>query len=301
METKKFLIAGGTGFIGRHLTEMLLKEGHYVTIITRSPEKYTEKQAKNRSYVGWDDNLEKICGNQDVVINLAGESLFGQRWTAEVKQRIYNSRIENTRKLVDGMSRSEKKPVLFISASAVGVYGDRGDEKLTEQDVPGDGFLAEVCTDWESEANRARKDGIRVATPRFGIVLEKEGGMLAKMLPAFRFFVGGPIGSGEQYIPWIHMKDLCNAILLPFRESDFSGVYNACSPSPETMGKLAKTTGSVMNRPSFFKVPEPLIWLVLGEAADPVTDSLRVYPARLSDAGFSFQFEDLELALADIL
>lgn len=301
MESKKFLIAGGTGFIGRHLTNMLLKDGHYVTIITRSPAWYTEKQAKNRSYVGWDDNLATICSNHDVVINLAGESLFGQRWTDEVKKQIYNSRIDNTRKLVDVMSLADVKPELFISASAVGIYGNRGDDTLTEKEPPGNDFLADVCKDWESEANRALKDGIRVAIPRLGIVLEKEGGMLSKMVPAFRFFVGGPIGSGKQYIPWIHMRDLCNALLLPFRSADFSGIYNACSPSPETMDELAKTIGSVMNRPSFFKVPEPLIRLALGDAADPVTDSLRVIPARLLEAGFSFQYDDLKLALADIL
>ena len=301
MESKKFLIAGGTGFIGKHLTSKLLKEGHYITIITRSPGKYTEKQAKNRSYVGWDDDLAEICNSHDVVINLAGESLFGQRWTDTVKKRIYDSRIDNTHKLVDGITCAAESPDLFISASAVGIYGDRGDDKLTEQDPPGDDFLAEVCKDWEKEANRASKTGIRVAIPRLGIVLEKEGGMLSKMLPAFRFFAGGPIGSGKQYIPWIHMEDLCNAILLPFRSADFSGVYNACSPSPATMEELAKTIGSVMNRPSFLKVPEPLIRLVLGEAADPIADSLRVYPARLSEAGFTFKYEALELALADIL
>lgn len=301
METKKFLIAGGTGFIGSHLTSMLLKEGHYITIITRSPGKYAEKQAKNRSYVSWDDNLAEVCNSHDVVINLAGESLFGQRWTDEVKKRIYHSRIDNTRKLVEAMSRSDEKPALFISASAVGIYGDRGEDKVTEQDLAGDDFLAEVCKDWESEASRASASGIRVAIPRLGIALGKEGGMLSKMLPAFRFFAGGPIGSGKQYIPWIHMEDLCNAILLSFRDPGFSGTFNACSPSPKTMEELAKSIGSVMNRPSFFKVPEPLIRLVLGEAADPITDSLRVYPARLQEAGFSFKYDDLKLALADIL
>jgi len=301
MNSKKFLISGGTGFIGQYLTRALLRDGHYVTIITRSPEKYSEKQAKNRSYVGWDEALAEVSSGQDVVINLAGESLFGQRWTREVKERIYNSRVESTRKLVDAMNRSEVKPGLFISASAVGIYGDRGEEKITETTPPADEFLAGVCKAWESEASRAATSGIRVAIPRLGIVLEKEGGMLSKMLPAFRFFAGGPVGSGDQYIPWIHMEDLCRAILHPLNDPEFSGVYNASSPSPETMGELARTMGSVLNRPSFFKVPEFLVRLVLGEAADPVTDSLRVYPARLTEAGFKFRYDDLELALADIL
>lgn len=301
MENQKILITGGTGFVGKNVVNMLLKDGHYVTIVTRSPEKYTERQAKNRSYVGWNDDLVEIISQQDVVINLVGENLFGQRWTEEVKKNIYNSRIENTRKLVEAMIASDTRPELFISASAVGIYGDNGDKKLTETNKPGDDFLANVCKDWEKESQRAAEYGVRVVNPRIGIVLGKEGGILSKMVPAFKFFVGGPVGSGDQYIPWIHIDDLCRAILYPLENDQFKGAFNACSPSPETMKNLAQTIGKVLNRPAFFKVPETMIRLILGEAADPIAGSLRVYPARLSDADFDYKYEDLELALADVL
>jgi uncharacterized protein (TIGR01777 family) len=298
---KKVLITGGTGFIGKYLTQILLKQGHYVTIVTRSPEKYSEKQANNRSFIGWDKELSAAMNEHEIVINLVGENLFGQRWTDEVKQRIYNSRINSTKKLVDAMRESEHKPELFISASAVGIYGDSGDKVLEESTPAGDEFLAKVCVDWESESKKAEELGIRVANPRIGIVLEENGGMIEKMVLPFKFGVGGPIGSGKQFVPWVHMTDLCNAILFPIENESIEGPYNACSPEPETMNVLAKKMGSVLNRPSLFRVPEFVLNLALGEAAQPVVSSLRVQPKVLQMAGFEFRFEDLEEALADIL
>lgn len=297
---KKILITGGTGFIGKYLTQMLLKEGHFVTIITRSPGKYSEKQAKNRSYIGW-DGLVSAMNEHDIVINLVGENLFGQRWTDEVKQRIYSSRIDSTQKLVDAMRESEKKPGLFISASAVGIYGDNGSKVLDEAAPAGNDFLAKVCEDWENASRKAEEYGVRVANPRIGIVLEENGGMIEKMVLPFKFGVGGPIGSGEQYVPWVHMTDLCNALLFPMENVSVSGPYNACSPEPETMNTLAKKMGKVLNRPSIFRVPEFVLNIALGEAATPVLSSLRVQPKVLQTSGFDFIFEDLEEALADIL
>lgn len=298
---KKVLITGGTGFIGNYLTQQLLKQGHYATIITRSPGKYAEKQAKNRSYTGWEDDLVSSMNEHDVVINLVGENLFGQRWTEEVKQRIYNSRIDSTKKLVDAMRESENKPELFISASAVGIYGDNGSKVLDESDPAGNDFLAKVCKDWEEESKKAEDLGVRVANPRIGIVLEDNGGMIEKMVLPFKFGVGGPIGSGEQFVPWVHMTDLCNALLYPMENESVKGPYNACSPEPETMDTLAKKMGKVLNRPSFFRVPEFVLNIALGEAAKPVLSSLRVQPKVLQTSGFEFVFEDLEEALADIL
>jgi uncharacterized protein (TIGR01777 family) len=298
---KKILITGGTGFIGKYLTQMLLKEGHFVTIVTRSPGKYSEKQAKNRSYIGWDNGLVSAMNEHDTVINLVGENLFGQRWTDEVKQRIYSSRIDSTQKLVDAMRESEKKPELFISASAVGIYGDNGSKVLDESAPAGDDFLAKVCEDWENASRKAEELGVRVANPRIGIVLEENGGMIEKMVLPFKFGVGGPIGSGEQYVPWVHMTDLCNALLFPMENESVSGPYNACSPEPETMNVLAKKMGKVLNRPSLFRVPEFVLNIALGEAAKPVLSSLRVQPKVLQTSGFNFIFEDLEEALADIL
>lgn len=301
MESKQILLTGGTGFIGSYLSDRLLKSGHYLTIITRSPERYSEEQAKNMQYVGWNDDLVAVVNKTDYIINLAGENLFGQRWSNEVKTRIYDSRISTTRRLVSLIDQAENKPELLISASGVGIYGDRGDTILDESTPAANDFLAEVCTDWEKEALKASEYGVRVAIPRFGVVLEKDGGAIEQMLLPFKFFVGGPIGTGDQYLPWIHMHDLCNAILFPIEKKDLKGPYNACSPEPQPMKVFAATLGKVMNRPSFFRVPESILKLALGDAAKPVLDSIRVQPKVLQISGFTFEFEDLEEALADII
>lgn len=300
MKEKNILITGGTGFIGGYLCEELLKDGHYLKIVTRSPEKYKSVSAKNQQFITLEQAMDKMS-DIDIVINLAGENIFGQRWTEDVKNRIYESRINTTRSLVDAMKATEDKPELFISASAVGIYGDSGDTLLDEESSFGSDFLATVCEDWEKESKKAESLGVRVANPRIGIVLEENGGVIEQMRTPFKFFVGGPIGTGDQYVPWVHMKDLCNAILLPIKNSDLHGPYNACSPNPATMKELADALGRVMNRPSIFKVPEFLLNIALGEAAEPILASLRVQPKVLQKIGFEFEFDDLEAALGDIL
>ncbi|MDZ7718177.1 MAG: TIGR01777 family oxidoreductase [Balneolaceae bacterium] len=300
MDTKKIIITGGTGFIGSYLCTELLKQGHFISIITRSPEKYSEEQSKNLRYIGWDDNLSKSMAETDVVINLVGESLFGKRWTESVKKSIYNSRIESTKKLVEAMEKSDSQPDLFISASAVGIYGDSGDKLLDESSPTGNDFLANVCKDWEKESKKAEKLGVRVVNPRLGIVMEKNGGFLQIMKLPFLFFVGGPIGDGNQYFPWIHMDDLVRALIYPIEKKDLTGPYNVCSPQPEPMNRMADALGNVLNRPSFFRVPEFVMKTILGEAAQPALASLNVQPKVLQISGFEFKFEDVEEALADI-
>ncbi len=300
METQKILITGGTGFIGQYLSEELMKQGHYVTIVTRSPEKYTEEQATNQEYIGWDE-VNDTMNRIDVVINLVGENIFGKRWTEKVKNKIYNSRIESTRKIVDAIRMADSKPGLLVSASGISIYGDSGDKVLDESSSYSDDFLAKVCQDWEKEAQKASDYNVRVAIPRFGIVLEEDGGMVEIMKIPFNLFVGGPVGSGKQYVPWVHMRDLCRAVIFPMDHSEISGPYNVCSPEPETMGTLAKAFGRVMNRPSFFKVPEPIIKGILGEASVPIVSSVRAQPKVLQINDFQFEFEDLEEALSDIL
>ncbi|REL24573.1 TIGR01777 family protein [Rhodohalobacter sp. SW132] len=298
---KQILITGGTGFIGSYLGEDLMRDGHYLTLITRSPEKYAEQSAQNHRYIGWDDNLAAEMEKADVVINLAGENLFGKRWTDEVKKRLYNSRIDLTKKLVDAMGKASNPPSLFISASGINYYGDSGDKVLTEESPAGNDFLAKLCVDWEAEALKAEQHNVRVAIPRISPALEDDGGMIEQMKLPFKMFVGGPLGRGTQYLSWIHMNDLCSSILFPMKKPEFSGPYNACSPNPVTMRELATAMGNVLKRPSLFKVPEFALNTVLGEAATPVLSSVRAQPKRLQQAGFEFEYEDLDYALADIL
>ena len=300
METKQILITGGTGFIGQYLSEELMKDGHFVTIVTRSPEKYRNQSAKNQKFITWDD-LSSQMEKMDIVINLVGENLFGQRWTDQVKKKIYDSRIFTTRKLVDAMRASVSKPEVLISTSGVNYYKEAGDSVITESSKPGDDFLARVCIDWENEAEQAAELGVRVVIARFGIVLEKDGGVIEKMKLPFSLFAGGPIGSGDQYMPWIHMNDLCRSIIFVAKSRNIEGAYNACAPEPVTMNEFADSMGRVMRRPSFFRVPEFALNLILGEASKPVTSSLRVQPKILQLSDFEFEFEDIELALADIL
>lgn len=295
------LITGGTGFIGKELRETLLKAGNNLVIITRNPKKYEDESASNQRFISWDDDLASEMENADVVINLAGENLFGQRWNEQVKESIYSSRIDSTRSLVDAMRSAEKKPSVFISASASGIYGDQGDTILTEEFEVANDFLASVCKDWEEESQKATKLGVRVVNPRIGIVLEEGGGALEKMIPPFKFFVGGPIGDGKQYMSWIHRSDLVKALVFPIENEKLEGAYNVCSPNPATMNEVAETLGDVMNRPSFFRVPKFALDIVLGEAAQPITGSIRMQPKKLQVTGFEFRFEELEEALADII
>ncbi|XWN36344.1 MAG: TIGR01777 family oxidoreductase [Balneola sp.] len=295
-----YLITGGTGFIGRELREKLLKTGNNLVIITRNPKKYEDEAATNQRFISWDDDLASEMANIDVVINLAGENIFGQRWDEQVKERIYKSRIESTQSLVEAMKLADKKPSVFVSASASGIYGDQGDAILTEEYKIADDFLAKVCEDWEKESQQAKELGVRVVNPRIGIVFEEGGGALEKMIPPFKFFVGGPIGDGKQYMSWIHRSDLIKALLFPVENEEMEGAYNVCSPNPATMNEVSETLGDVMNRPSIFRVPKFVLDIVLGEAAQPITDSIRMQPKRLQVAGFKFRFENLEEALADI-
>lgn len=299
---KNILITGGTGFIGLELRTLLLQQGYYLSVITRNPKKYADESAKNQQFLSWDDDLVEAMNTADVVIHLAGEGIFNQRWNEEVKQRIYNSRIDSTKQLVSAMEKAESKPEVFISASASGIYGNRGDDILDESaSIDKEDFLAKVCIDWEAESQKATEFGVRVVNPRIGIVLEKNGGALKKMLTPFQFGVGGPVGDGKQYMSWIHRTDLCKALIYPIAKKEIIGAYNLCAPHPSTMNEFAETLASVMNRPNLFRVPKIALELVFGEGAKPITDSIRMQPKVLQVNDFEFRFEELEEALADIL
>lgn len=295
------LLTGGTGFIGSHLRTMLLRDGHLLTIVTRSPEKYEDESAQNQRFISWDADFNSEMEQADAVINLVGETIFGQRWDNEVKQKIYSSRVDNTLKLVSAINEADAPPSVMISASGVDYYGNEGDRVIDESYGPGDDFLSRVCVDWEKAAKQVSDAGVRVAVPRFGIALETGGGALQQMVPPFRLFVGGPVGPGDQYFSWIHMQDLCRGIIYALEDEQFVGSYNLCAPNPVTMQVFADTLGDILNRPSVFRVPEFVLRIVLGEAADPIVSSHRCHPARLEQNGFEFRYKYVLEALSDIL
>lgn len=294
-------ITGGTGFIGSSLRTELLRQGHLLTIVTRSPDAYENEKAKNQRFVSWEDDLVAEMERADVVINLAGASIFGRRWTEEVKDKIYSSRIECTKKIVHNIEKAQDRPSVMISASGADYYGDRGDTVLDASMEPGEGFLAKVCKDWEEASQPVTELGVRLANPRIAVVLEKGGGALEQMLPPFKLFVGGSLGDGSQYFPWIHMHDLCRGLIYPIENTTFEGPYNLSSPNPVTMDEFSNQLAAELNRPCLFKVPAFVLKTVLGEAANPILTSKRMQPKKLQEHGFEFRFAYLKEALADIL
>lgn len=295
------LITGGTGFIGSYLRNHLLQQGHFLTIVSRTPEEYEDETAKNQQFVSWDGDLAAEMEQADAVINLAGSSIFGTRWNDEVKKKIYSSRVERTRQLVSAIEDASNRPSVMISASGADYYEPNGDKVLAESAPAGDSFLSKVCVDWEEAAQPVIGLGVRLATPRIGVVLEKDGGALQQMLLPFKLFVGGPLGSGEQYFPWIHMLDLCRGLIFPLEKKELEGPYNLNAPNPVTMTKFADELASQLNRPSLFRVPQFVLDIVMGEAANPVLTSKRMNPRKLLEHDFKFKFSFLRQALGDIL
>jgi len=300
----KILITGGTGFIGSHLLHQLTQETHHIILLTRSESRTTTVNKATVQHLHWNPHAVGAWSAElngcDVVINLIGKNVFEHRWNGKVKQEILNSRIIPTKLLVETIAQSERKPVLMISASAVGFYGDRNDDIITEKSARGDDFLADVVQQWEAAAYKAEQYGVRVAIPRIGLVLEKSGGMIGKMLLPFQLFVGGPIGSGKQFLPWIHMDDVVRGILYPIENNNFRGVYNLVSPNPIPMNEFSKIFGSVLHRPSWIPVPDFALKILFGEGAKAILSGQRAVPEKLLVAGFQFTFQELKTALQNI-
>lgn len=296
----KVIISGGTGFIGRRLVDSLLKDGHYVAIWSRKPG--TETRTAVEAF-RWDplegEPQEESINAFDVVVHLAGEPV-AQRWTPEVKRKIRDSRILGTRHLVSAISKVKHKPSALICSSATGYYGSRGDEMLTETSPPGQGFLAETCVGWEKEADAATALGLRVAKIRTGIVLGEDGGALPQMLPAFQMFAGGTLGSGKQWMPWIHVDDLVAMYRFAI-ESTATGPLNGTAPNPVTNATFTATLGKVLHRPTFMRVPEFALHALFGEMAGMVLEGQRVLPTAAQDLGFSWKYPGLEEALHNLL
>jgi uncharacterized protein (TIGR01777 family) len=293
----KILITGASGLIGKALQESFAAKGYEMLLATRSEPK-TALQIQWDADTGFrEEDLERLEG-LDAVIHLAGEGIAGLRWTDEKKKAIRDSRVFGTRSIIETFDKLKNKPKTFISGSAIGFYGDRGDDEMTEASPAGKTFLAEVCKEWEAESRRAEDLGIRTVLLRTGIVLSKDGGALATMLTPFKLGVGGVIGDGKQWMSWISLDDVVGIVNYVLEHENVRGAVNNTAPNPVTNEEFTKALGSVLYRPTFLPLPEFAVHMVFGEMGDALLlDSTRVIPKRMKDAGYEFKYPELKAAL----
>jgi hypothetical protein len=294
------LITGATGFIGRRLSAALKEKECELAIVSREPRRTSAQLPQARLVEAWNPVQEpapvSMIEQVQAIVHLAGESVAG-RWTEAKKRAIRHSRVQGTRNLVAAIAQAQTRPRVLVSASAVGYYGNRGDETLTEASAPGSDFLAEVCQAWEAEARRAEAHGVRVVCLRIGIVLGRDGGALQRMLPPFQLGLGGPLGSGRQWMPWVQRDDVAGLAIHALENETISGSVNATAPEPVRNSEFTKTLGRVLSRPTLFPVPELALKLLMGEFATVLLASQRVLPARAQAAGYVFRYPALESAL----
>ncbi|HEY2352769.1 MAG TPA: TIGR01777 family oxidoreductase [Candidatus Acidoferrum sp.] len=307
------LMTGATGLVGTALVETLSREGHTIYRLMRKDGEKKDAQSKPGIFdLPWDTKrsemesslaaaLREVRGVVDGVINLAGASIAGGRWTAERKALLRSSRVDTTRVLVNAMGAMKQPPRVLISASAIGYYGERGDERLTEKSELGSGFLAELAKEWEAEAQRAEQFGVRVVRVRFGIILAKHGGALPQMMPPFRFGVGGKLGSGRQWMSWVALEDVVAIVRKALTEDGLSGAVNVVTPGAVRNAEFTKALAAAMHRPSIFTVPKFALRLALGEMADALMASDRVVPEKLTEQGYGFLHANIEETLRTIL
>ncbi len=297
----KILITGGAGFVGSYLSRYLVHRDHHV-IATGSRPRPDMGRSDGFEYVSADTTVpgswQDRVGEVDAVINLAGRNIF-RYWTDLAKRQIYESRVLTTRNLV--MAMGEKHHPILLNTSAIGYYGDRGDELLQESSFSGDDFLAGLSVDWEKEALQAQAKGSRVALLRFGVILGENGGALARMLPAFKFLAGGPMGSGRQWFSWMHIQDLAAAVEMILENEDMQGPFNFCSPHPQRNQAFAKALGKALGRPAVLRIPAFVLKLIMGELGDVMLSSQRCVPQKLQYHGFEFRYPVLENALENLL
>lgn len=305
----RLFIIGGTGLIGTRLIKKLIERGDKVSVLTRRFGPARDRLGKDCTIVEgdgmangkWMDALHDCDG----VINLVGESIFARRWNDEFKILLRESRVKTTRNVVEAMARNprtpEGKPKVLVNASAIGYYGPRGDEEIREETSAGDDMLARLSVDWEKAALDAELFGMRVAVVRIGVVLDKEGGALAQMLPPFRWFIGGPVGSGKQWLSWIHHGDMVGILMLALDHPEARGPINGTAPLPVTNKDFSKALGRALHRPSILPVPGFALRLKFGEVADVLTTGQRVIPRKAMALGYSFQFPQVDAALVNLL
>jgi uncharacterized protein len=298
----KIAITGASGFVGSRLVEKLKAEGHQILVFTRNLER-ARRVLSDVEFVVYKpiesgDWQQKIAGC-DAVVNLAGEPI-AERWTPEHKKAILESRQLGTQKLVEAISQANPKPSVLVNASAIGYYGTSETATFDENSTPGNDFLAQVCQAWETEAKKVKEAGVRLVIVRIGIVLGN-GGALAKMVPPFKIFAGGPLGNGRQWFSWIHREDLVNLIIEAIKRPEIEGTYNATAPNPVRMSQLCQTLGEVINRPSWLPVPDFALELLLGESAKVVLEGQQVLPKATQEIGFKYQYPTLKPALSEIV
>ncbi|MGA7991255.1 MAG: TIGR01777 family oxidoreductase [Thermoanaerobaculia bacterium] len=298
----RVIVAGGTGFIGPKLCERLVARGHDVVALTRDASRSRDHVHPKVRVASWAEGAawEGFVDGAGALVNLAGETI-AQRWTASAKDRIATSRLQAAARLRAAVDKAAQKPGVLVNASAVGFYGPHGDEILAEDAPAGNDFLARLCVDWEAAARSLEPLGLRVVMLRTGIVLGAGGGALAKMLPPFKAFAGGPLGTGKQWMSWIHEGDLVELFVFAIENPAVSGPLNATAPNPVTMRDFATALGRALHRPSFAKAPAVAIRLALGEMATVVLDGQRVVPKKALDLGFTFRFTDVLAALRDVV
>jgi uncharacterized protein (TIGR01777 family) len=305
----RVFVTGGTGLIGTRLVRQLANRGDQVLALTRRPAAVKGRFAENVSLVEGDPTRSgpwmDAVADCDGVIHLAGENVFAKRWSTEFKELLRSSRVESTRNIVQAITRQPRSPSgqakVLVNASAIGYYGPHGDEELDETCSPGDDLLARVCVEWEKEARAAEGSGVRVAMIRIGVVFDKEGGALAKMLTPFKLGLGGPVGSGKQLVSWIHHADMTGVLLLALDNAAATGPINATAPQPVTSRDFGKALGRALHRPAFMPTPAFGLRVMLGEVSQLLTTGQRVVPKRAMQLGYGFRFPNLDAALADIL